>query len=77
MADINLKEKLINKIQETDDMILLNDLSVLFELHEPEAVYELSDNQKKNIEVAQAQIKSGQFLTDDEANKDIEEWLNK
>ncbi|MGI8583320.1 MAG: hypothetical protein ACR2KX_14060 [Chitinophagaceae bacterium] len=76
MSPTDLKETL-SKIQETDDKALLHELSVLFELHEPETLYELSDEQKKNIKTAQEQIKSNQFLTDDEANKDIDLWLNK
>jgi len=77
MSSADLKEKLINKIQATDDKVLLEELSVLFELHEPDTVYELNDEQKKNIKTAQEQIKSDQFLTNDEADKDIDQWLNK
>ncbi len=77
MSPTDLKETLISKIQETDDKALLDELSVLFELHEPDTLYELNDEQKKNIKTAQEQIKSNQFLTDDEANKDIDLWLNK
>ena len=77
MSSADLKVQLINKIQETDDIALLEELSVLFELQEPDSIYELNEDQKKNIKTAQEQIKSNQFLTDDEANKDIDQWLNK
>jgi hypothetical protein len=77
MSSADLKEKLINKIQATDDKVLLEELSVLFELQEPDTVYELNDEQKKNIKTGQEQIKSNQFLTDEEANKDVDQWLNK
>lgn len=77
MSPTDLKEQLISKIQETEDKTLLEELSVLFELQEPDTVYELNEEQKKNIKTAQEQIKSNQFLTNDEANKDIDEWLNK
>ena len=40
-------------------------------------VYKLSEEQKKAVNEARQQIKNGQFLTDDEANKDIDEWLSK
>lgn len=36
MSSSDLKEQLINKIQETDDKMLLQELSVLFELQEPD-----------------------------------------
>ena len=77
MSSADLKEKLINKIQETDDKALLEELSVLFELQEPDTVYELNDEQKNKIKTGQEQIKSNQFLTDEEANKDVDQWLNK
>ena len=38
-------------------------------------VYKLSEDQKNAVNEARQQIKNGQFLTDDEANKDINEWL--
>jgi hypothetical protein len=77
MSSADLKEQLINKIQETDDKALLEELSVLFELQEPDTVYELNDEQKNKIKTGQEQIKSNQFLTDEEANKDVDQWLNK
>lgn len=77
MSSTALKEQLINKIQETDDKMLLQELSVLFELQEPDSVYELNNEQKTKIKTAQEQIKSNQYLTDDKANKDIDHWLNK
>ncbi len=77
MSSADLKEQLINKIQETDDKVLLEELSVLFELQEPDSVYALNDEQKKNIKTAQEQIKFNKLLTNDEANKDIDKWLNK
>jgi hypothetical protein len=77
MSSADLKEQLINKIHATDDKVLLEELSVLFELQEPDTVYELNDEQKNKIKTGQEQIKSNQFLTDEEANKDVDQWLNK
>lgn len=37
----------------------------------------LNDDQKNVINEGEQQIKNGQFLTDEQANKKIEEWLNK
>jgi penicillin V acylase-like amidase (Ntn superfamily) len=41
------------------------------------AVYTLFLDQINAIEEAQAQFKKGQFLTDEEARKDFEEWRKK
>jgi predicted Zn-ribbon and HTH transcriptional regulator len=77
MPGETLKDKLINKIKETDDPALLEEISNLFELQEPEAVYQTSDKQKKVIEDARQQVRNKETLTDEQADKDIDEWLNK
>ena len=77
MSNTKLKEKLINKIKETDNPSILEEISNLFELQEPDTVYQVNDNQKKAIDEAKEQIKNKETLTDEQANKDIDEWLNK
>ena len=77
MPEETLKDKLINKLKEINDPAILEEVSNLFELQEPETVYHTNDQQKKAIEEAKEQIKNKQTLTDDQASKDIDEWLNK
>jgi hypothetical protein len=77
MPDTTLKDKLINKIKETDDPVILEEVSHLFELQEPDTIYEVNEPQKKAIGEARGQLKNNQTLTDEQANKDIDEWLNK
>ena len=45
-----------------------------FETNETE-VYVLDAQQKQAIEISRAQIKNGEFYTEDEADKITEEWL--
>ena len=40
-------------------------------------VYELSRQQKNTIEEAQDQYKKGETLTNEQANSEIDEWLEK
>ena len=77
MPEESLKDKLINKIKEINDPAILEEVSNLFELQEPETVYQTNDKQKKAIEEAREQIKNKETLTDDQADKDTDEWLNK
>jgi hypothetical protein len=77
MPDETLKDRLINKIKEINDPVILEEVSNLFELQEPETIYPTNDQQKKAIEEAKEQIKNKQTLTDEEASKDIDEWLKK
>ena len=75
MPDNTLKEKLINKIKEIDDPAILEEVSNLFELQEPETVYITNNEQKKAIDEAQQQIKNKQTLDNEQANKESDEWL--
>jgi len=75
MVDISLKEKLITKIRETDDPAILEEVSRLFELQEPESIYHVNEDQKKAIDEAKKQIKNNQILSDMQADKGIDEWL--
>ena len=78
MSIIELKQKLISRIQETvDDSLLEEALRLLnIESSESEALT-LNEEQVKAVNEAQAQIKNGQFLTNEQANKEIDEWLSK
>ena len=65
MSAIELKKRLIDKIQKTDNENLLGEAYRLLELEtEDIEIYKLNSEQRKAIEVARQQIKSGQFLTD-------------
>ncbi len=78
MSTVELKKLLIDKIQNIENEKLLQEAFRLLELEiEDIELYKLNDNQNKAIEEARQQIKYGQFLTDEQANKEVEEWLSK
>jgi hypothetical protein len=78
MSTIELRKLLIEKIQLTDDDKLLEEASRLIkvEIEESDA-YILNDKQKEAIEEARKQIINGEYLTDQESNMEIDEWLSK
>lgn len=76
MPETDLKEKLINKLREINDPAVLEEVSNLFELQEPETVYQVNDEQRKAIDEAREQIKNKQTLTDEQAGKEADEWLS-
>ncbi len=80
MSAIELKERLFEKIQKTDNENIMEEIYRLLDL-ELEAdnieVYKLSENQKIEINHSRQQIKEGLFLTSNEANKEIDKWLSK
>jgi len=76
MTAIELKEKLITSIKSIKDPLLLEEISRLIESGgEKESVYELSDQQMKDIEEAQQDYKKGQFLSNEDADKETDKWL--
>ena len=78
MSAIELKERLIEKIQATDDKNILEEAYRLLEIESVEMeIYKFDDDLKRQIEIARLQINEGQFLTNDQANNEIDEWLNK
>ncbi len=78
MSSAELKKRLIDKIQKTDNENLLEEAFRLLQLESEDIeIYKLSDEQKSAVNEVREQIKRGEFLTDDEANKDIDEWLGK
>jgi len=78
MTTIELKKKLIKRINNIEDELLLQEVSRLLGFEEDESdIYYFSEEQRKSIEEAQECIKRGEFLTDEEANKEVDEWLGK
>ncbi|MEP7197090.1 MAG: hypothetical protein ABI851_11280 [Saprospiraceae bacterium] len=78
MSTIELKKQLIDKIQETDNDNILEELLRLLEIEsEAESIYVLNVSQINAIEEGRVQIKNGQFLENDQANIEIQEWLKK
>lgn len=77
MSTTELRRLLIEKIQLTNDDKLLEEASRLLEAAIVESdVYILNDKQKMAIEEGRKQINRGAYLTDEESNKEIDEWLS-
>jgi hypothetical protein len=78
MSALELKSKLIDRIQTTEDERILEEVFRLLGIEsENIEVYKLNEQQTQAIREAREQIKNGQFMSTEEADKDIDEWLNK
>ena len=88
MALHDLKKELISYIENTNDeeflSLLKEDLVFYGKIkyaditgNLTEHIYEVHNVQKKKIEEAREQIKNKQTLSDEQANKDTDEWLSK
>ena len=77
MEALEIKRKLIEEINSSNNKGLLEELYHFLNLENNfQETYKLSDDQKMIIEEARAQIKKGDYLTNDEANENIDQWLN-
>lgn len=78
MSITELQKRLIQKIQNTKDDRILEEAYRLLEIESDNSEpYRLTEEQKSVVQEAKTQIKNGQFLTDEQANKEMDEWLNK
>jgi len=78
MTVIELKEKLIAKINNTDDEELLDQISRVIDLETRiDEVYEMSPEEIEAVKEGIAQLDNGQWITNKEANKRADEWLGK
>ena len=78
MSTVELRKRLIDKIQKIDDEHLLEEAYRLLQLEIDDLeIYKLTEDQKNAIHDARQQIKNGQSLTDSQANDQIDELLNK
>jgi hypothetical protein len=78
MTSIELKKRLINKINRTNNNEILEEMLRLISNEEADnSIYELSNDQNTAVEETQNQFKNGQFLQGGQADKNIDEWLGK
>ena len=77
MSTMEIKRRLINKIRKTEDNNLLEEAYRLFEIESEDLEeYKLNNSQIQAISEAREQIKTGKYLSADQADKEIDQWLN-
>jgi predicted transcriptional regulator len=59
-----------------EDVSFLNALRTIIASKVSDSVYELSDFQKKRIELGRQQIEDGQTISHEDLQKEIDQWLN-
>ena len=88
MSTSDLKLKLIAQIIATDDALLLdrieeiinsnlivNEQTSTYEKVDSEKIYVLNEWQQQRIDIALKQFENGEYLTEEEAEKDIQKWF--
>ncbi len=71
-----LKENLISRIKNSNDITLLNKLKTIFDSSE-QALYQLNAEQEIAINSGREQIKREEFSANAKVITDLREWLSK
>jgi len=71
------KDQLIKRIQQIEDQAIIDEIYRLLGIDFDDTVYKTTDKQKNAISEARQQVETGQTLSEDEANEEIDKWLDK
>lgn len=78
MLTKEMKQELIDKINATKDENILEEVYRILEVGtEEDDMIILTDEQKESINQGIKDIEEGKYLTNEEANSEIEKWLKK
>lgn len=78
MSTQELQEKLIVKIKNTKENYILEEVSRLLEFEENSShIYNLNAEQQRLIDRSLDEIKNGEYFTDEDVQKETDEWLKK
>lgn len=71
-----LKRNLIERIENSEDLIFLQALQTIIESSE-ENVFELSSEQENSIEIGRSQIAKGELRTHEDVMLEMKTWLKR
>ena len=78
MLTKEMKQELIDKINSTKDENILEEVYRILEIGSEEVDrVVLTDEQRSSIDQGIKDIEEGKYLTNEEANSEIEKWLKK
>ena len=78
MSTHELQEKLIAKIKNTKEDYILEEVSRLLDFEENSSrIYNLNAEQQQLIDKSLKEIESGEYFTDEDVQKETDEWLKK
>lgn len=76
MTEVELKKRIIGKINRMKNDLLLQEIYRLVEEKETETgIYHFTDEESNSINEAREQYRKGQYLSSNEADKEVDKWL--
>ena len=78
MLKDEIKKNIINKVQSVEDDLLLDEIYQILNVGTAESQkFLFTDRQKAILDSRIKEIENGEFISDEEATKDLDEWLKK
>jgi hypothetical protein len=75
MSTVELRHIIIEHLSHIDDLSFLKALKTIIESKVADGVYNLSDYEKKRVDLARKDLKNGRTITHEELQKEINQWL--
>jgi len=76
MSTAELKLDLINRIANTDERCIIEELSRLLNFELNKEPYKLNPEQYQRVREAKSEYLAGNVLSEQQADKSIDQWLN-
>jgi hypothetical protein len=76
MSTLELRHIINEHLSHIEDVSFLNAVKTIVESKASNGIYQLSDYQKARIDSAREQLKKGQTISNDDVQKEIEQWLS-
>ncbi|MBI3501860.1 MAG: hypothetical protein HY063_08705 [Bacteroidetes bacterium] len=76
MTTAQLKHQVIDKISEINDEEFLKAIKKILDSSAGKNIYRLSAEQRKAIRKGKQQIKNGEYITNEQLEKDEDKWLS-
>ena len=76
MSTIEIRSSIFKNLSFIEDISFLKAIKTIIDTKVKEDVYHLSETQRARILESKAQIKKGQFIDNDDLEKEIDQWLN-
>ena len=77
MSTANLKIEIIKKITQLKESNVMEEINRLLDFELEKGIFKLTTKQQARILEAKEEYKAGKVLSENEANKKIQEWLTK
>lgn len=76
MTTVELKRILMHQIAGINDKSFLEAIKTIIETKSETTIYKTTPEQRKRIKEGRAQIEKGEFFTNEQVEKEIDQWLN-